>query len=183
MSWELFVVKGDKAIVRGFVHGFVWGAGDPRGVFCEAELPLERESLARFLKLGPHQRLLVRGALAGQLAQAIENAHEELELKLVERRRVQKLSFEAQARVFSQEQAAEIRQLFFETIPSSVAVADVKEEETRDVSAKGAELYAPVHHYEYRASCTFSGPPEDILALHHKLFGRDFIEVGDIHVE
>lgn len=182
MSWELFVIKGDKEIVRGFVHGFVWGAGDPKGVYCEAELPLERESLASFLKLGPHQRLLVKAGLAARLAEAVEKAHEELRLELKQRRPIGELSFQARARVFSPEAAKTILQQFFGELPPGVEVRDKREEQEKDTSAKGAELYAPVHHFEYRASCTFAGPVEAIVELHGKLAGLDFVELEPIRI-
>lgn len=182
MSWELFVVKGDKEIVRGFVHGFVWGAGDPQGVFCEAELPLERESLASFLKLGPHQRLLVRANLAPRLSEAITQAHQELHLELKERRAVAELSFTAQARVFSQEIAEKIKRRFFTELPSGVRVTQKEEQQAKDNSAKGAELYAPVHHFEYRVVCAFAGPVEAILPFHRELAALDFVEVEPIRI-
>lgn len=182
MSWELFVVKGDKEIVRGFVHGFVWGAGDPQGVFCEAELPLERESLASLLKLGPHQRLLVRENLANRLAEAISQAHQELRLELRERRPITELSFEARARVFSHEMAEEIKRHFFAELPPEVKVVHKEEQQTKDNSAKGAELYAPVHHFEYRALCTFSGPVEGLLPFYRQLASLDFVEVEPIRI-
>lgn len=182
MSWELFVVKGDKEIVRGFVHGFVWGAGDPQGVFCEAELDLERESLASLLKLGPHQRLLVRASLAPRLADAIAKAHDELRLELAERRAVSELSFAARARVFSPELAEEIKRRFFAELPAGIRVTQKEEEQAKDNSARGTELYAPVHHFEYRAFCTFAGPVEAILPFRSQLSALDFVEVEPIRI-
>lgn len=182
MGWELFVVKGDKEIVRGFAHGFVWGAQDPSGVYCEAELPLERESLVELLKLAPHQRLLVRANLAERLAEALARTSAELRLELKERREVREVTFEAKARVFSREVAEKIRKRFFAELPPGVEVRNKREEEEKDTSAKGQELYAPVHHFEYRASCTFAGPVEAILGLHKDLADLDFVEVGPIHI-
>ncbi len=182
MSWELFVVKGDKEIVRGFVHGFVWGAGDPQGVFCEAELDLERESLASLLKLGPHQRLLVRANLANRLAEALEKAHQELRLELKERKTVAELLFEARARVFSPELAGQIKKSFFSELPPGVEVRNKEEEQAQDNAARGPELYAPVHHFEYRATCTFAGPVEAMVALHRQLAGLDFVEVEPLRI-
>lgn len=182
MSWELFVVKGDREIVRGFVHGFVWGARDPQGVFCEAELDLERESLASLLKIGPHQRLLVRANLADRLSEAMVKAHPELHLELKERRPISELSFEAQARVFSPELAEEIKRRFFTELPPGVKVAHKKEQQAKDNTAKGTELYAPVHHFEYRAVCTFTGPVEAVLPFHRELSTLDFVEVEPIRI-
>ncbi len=182
MSWELFVVKGTKEIVRGFVHGFVWGAGVPQGVFCEAELDLERESLASFLKLGPHQRLLVQAPLADRLAEAIAQAHRELRLELKERRAVVELRFEARARVFSQEMAEEMKRRFFVQLPPGIKVLQKEEQQAQDNSARGTELYAPVHHFEYRAVCTFAGPVDAILPFRRELATLDFVEVEPIRI-
>lgn len=182
MSWELFLVKGDKEIVRGFVHGFVWGAGDPQGVFCEAELDLERESLASFLKLGPHQRLLVRAELADRLAEAMAKAHSELRLELKERRAIAELSFAARARVFSSELAEEIKRRFFAEPPPGVRVTQKEEQQAKDNTARGTELYAPVHHFEYRALASFTGPVEAILPFHRELAALDFVEVEPVRI-
>ncbi|MCS7182074.1 MAG: hypothetical protein NZ869_03050 [Thermoanaerobaculum sp.] len=182
MSWELFVIKGDRALVRGFVHGFVWGAGDPQGVHCEAELPLEKESLATWLQLGPHQRLLVKSQLAERLAAALGETHEELKVQLQERLPVRELAFHVEARVFSPELAAALQEKLFAHLPEGVEVRDKNESQSQDTAARGAELYAPVHHFDYRVSCTFAGTVEGILDLHRRLSGTDFVKVSPLRV-
>ncbi len=183
MNWELFLVKGDKEKVRGFVHGFVWGAGDPTGVLCEQELSLEKESIASWLFSGPHQRLLVRASLADSLAQALAQASAHLDLSLQSRKPVKCLRFSGQAEAFSPEVAEGLQRALFHHVPAGVAVEEKKEEVERDPGASGTELYAPVHHYRYRAQVTYAGEVTGMLELHQRLAATDFVQVEPIHVE
>lgn len=182
MSWEQFLVKGDKDLVRGFVHGFVWGAGDPEGVLCEEELPLERESIASLLFSGSHQRLLVRKAWAERLAQALENAAQKWDLSLKARQPVRALHFAAKAKAFSPEVAEQLKEALFRKLPSGIAVERESEKEERDPQAKGPELYAPVHHFQYTAEASYQGEVEATLQLHRKLATLDFVEVTPLQV-
>jgi hypothetical protein len=181
MSWELFVVKGDKDVIRGFVHGFAAGAGSAQAVYCEAELPLERASLARLLLSGPHHRVLVQARFAEKLAAALESAASELSLELQSRKPVSKLRFVAKAEAFSPEVAASLQEKLFHP-PAGVAVEHKQEEKQTDRTARGAELYAPVHHFQYRAEVHYAGEVEGILALHRALAATDFVEVSPVEV-
>jgi len=181
MSWELFVVKGDKEVTRGFVHGFVAGAGFPAAAHCEAELPLERESLARLLLAGPHHRFLVDSRLADQLAAAFGQQVCKLGLVLESRRPVKELRFSAKAKAFSREVAESLKNKLL-NLPAGVRLQDTKEAESEDATARGAELYAPVHHFEYRAEVHYAGEVEGIVALHRNLAATEFVEVSPVEV-
>lgn len=182
MSWELFTVKGDKDIIRGFVHGFVSGIGKPQAAYCEAELSLEKESLAELLLVGPHHRVLVEASTAEAFAKALEATSSELGLQLKERRFVRKAHFVAKAKAFSTEVMATLREKLFDKVPSGVDIAEKQEKKEEDASARGTELYAPVHHLQYAARITYQGEVAAILAWHKELSHIDFVEVSPIQI-
>ncbi|MGQ9834961.1 MAG: hypothetical protein ACUVRQ_03130 [Thermoanaerobaculaceae bacterium] len=182
MSWELFTVKGDKEILRGFVHGFVSGIGKPQAAYCEAELPLEKESLAELLRVGPHHRVLVEASTAEVFAKALEATSSELGLHLKERRLVRKARFVAEAKAFSTEVMGTLRDKLLDKLPPGVGIAEKQEKKEEDASARGAELYAPVHQLQYAARITYQGEVAAILAWHKELSHTDFVEVSPIQM-
>lgn len=182
MNWELFTIKGDKEIIRGFVHGFTSGIGKPQAAYCEAELPLEKESLGELLGLGPYHRVLVEASTAEGFAGALEDTSSELGLHLKERRSVKKAGFIAEAKAFSPEVLATLQEKLFHKVPSGVRIGEKQEKKEEDTSAQGAELYAPVHQLEYTARLVYEGEVEAVLAWHKELSHTDFVEVSPIQL-
>jgi hypothetical protein len=51
-----------------------------------------------------------------------------------------------------------------------------------DPEARGLELYAPAHDFEYRASGRVAGPPHATLQLRKKLAATDFVRLGPLEI-
>lgn len=182
MSWELFTVKGDKEIIRGFVHGFVSGMGKPQAAYCEAELPLEKESLAELLRVGPYHRVLLEASTAEAFANALEASSAELGLHLKERRPVRQARFVVEAKAFSAQVMETLCDKLFHEVPSGVRIAEKEEKKEEDASARGVELYAPVHQVQYAARITYQGEVEAILSWHKELSHKDFVKISPIQL-
>ena len=85
--------------------------------------------------------------------------------------------------MYSRTLAEDIRRDLLASPSSTVRVEELSEHEETRPEAHGAELYAPLHEYVYRASGRFIGPFPGILDMRRRATGRDFVTIGGLHLE
>ncbi len=179
------VVDGPDTALRAFAAGFLAGRGEPReAVLHGPDLPLEPGSfgdrLSALLRGGRHEILLVDARLGEALTSALARHADELGIRVTEHVAVAAVSFEFSAETPSREAAARI-DAELANLPAGVTLIDQEREEI-DPGARGVELYAPAHDYQFRAEGRASGALDGVLALHRRLTETDFVTVEPLHL-
>lgn len=166
------IVEGDEKTVSGFIRGLFVGAKNTDWPVFHDELGIESETFAEQLKgwVGLSEQLthlvvdddalnLVRTALADPRCPGIT---------LRDARPVLAATFEFKVKVFTEEAAAAVRDIF-ERVPPDIEVQGWAPTETRrDADAAGVELYSPVHHYRFEGRGVASGPFRRMLYVHEQ---------------
>jgi hypothetical protein len=186
-AWQELIIEGPEQVVRAFVVGVAAGRGlASAGVFghdCDLVPESLGERLKTLLSGGSHHVLLAAEELAAPLSAALARNGAEVGLRLDGRRQVSALRFSFRVEVFSRDLAREIRADLLSSLPAAVKIENLSEGDESHPEAHGAELYAPLHAYVYRASGVFVGQPAEILPLRRRARERDFVTVGGIEVE
>jgi hypothetical protein len=67
--------------------------------------------------------------------------------------------------------------------PPGVRIDGLSESEEKHPEAHGAELFAPLHEYTYRASGRIVGVPDAVIRIWKDARKRDFVEIGALHID
>jgi hypothetical protein len=67
--------------------------------------------------------------------------------------------------------------------PSDVRIEELSENEERHPEAHGAEPFAPLHEYIYRASGRIVGSPDGVIHMYRAARTLDFVEIGALHID
>jgi hypothetical protein len=185
-SWQIIVLEGQDERIRGFAAGFLAGAGmSSDAMLYGPDLPLHPEPLGERLRAAlrgrRHVTLFVREPEAEQVAAAMASAPATLGLRVLERATLVSASLAFNADTPSRDAAAKIHAAL-EALPAGVALVDVEREEL-DPTARGVELYAPVHAYRYRAHGRVVGDLAAVVRAHATLAALDFVTVEPITLE
>jgi hypothetical protein len=185
-DWHELVIEGSEKTVRAFVLGFVAGRGGTERVVFGDDVELHEESRAarlwELLRAGSHSAVFVPETIAQPLAQAIDRHAAETGLRVHEHQVVDAAWFEFRIEIFARDIAQETRAALNALRAHGVTIEDLSENEENHPEAAGVELYAPLHRYAYRASGRISGSISGVLRAWHEMRGRDFVEVGPLHV-
>lgn len=166
------VVEGNEKKVVGFIRGLFIGARIPDWPIFHDELGIQDETLAEQLKgwVGLTEPLthlvvtqpgleLVRSALADPRCHGIT---------LRSAKHIESASFGFRAKVFTEEAAESVRNIF-EKVPAGVHVTGWDPKEVRrGKDAEGVELYSPVHHYKLEGHGRVEGPFRQVLYVHEQ---------------
>ena len=186
-TWHEIVVVGSERSLRGFVAGFVGGRALAEVVLLARDVGAEPESLAGRLRdlvsSGAHHLVLAPAAVAAELAAAIARTGGDVELRVDRHREVTAASFSFAAEAFSPEIAARIEEALHQALPPAVAIEAFDEQERDDGGARGAELYAPTHHYTYRARGRVAGELTGVIEMHRRAELLEFVKAEPIVVE
>jgi len=186
-AWHELVIEGAEEACRAFTIGFAAGRRVTREPVFGRDCGLEHASFgARIRALlagGSHHVVLAAKELAEPLAGALAACGAAAGLRLERRRVVESMHFGFRVEAYARRIANGIRRDLIDNPPAGVRIEDLSESESEDRSARGTELYSPVHAYIYRASGRFVGRPAEILELRKRASGRDFIEIHGLHVD
>lgn len=171
--WHQLGITGSDKALRGFIAGFEAARGKRMEIAIGADLGIEASSLAARVRelVAPGSTLhaiYCSPATAAELAQALGARGREVGLAVSSQCEVLGASFSFQVETFSAEVARAIREQFLEAVPDGVERLEYEAGETRHPDAEGAELYAPDHPFEFRASGTFRGPFPGVVELHRR---------------
>jgi hypothetical protein len=187
VEWDEIVLRGTDDTARAFVAGFLAGRGDAEGsVIFGADVDIEPGSLGQrvcdLLLAGSHKVLLAPEPLAAGLADELVEHGADHGLHLEGCRRIGAASFTVRAETFSRPAATNIRDSLLGSLPEGVRIEDREETEEKHPEAHGADLYAPVHKYTYRASGRIVGPLPGVLEMQRRAKELDFVETGRLHL-
>jgi hypothetical protein len=181
--WHELGLKGPEKVVRAFVAGFTAGHGGGPAIFM-TDVDIDTESLTERLRelfaAGSHHGLLAPEAFAEALAVAVKEEGAEAGIHLERRRVIEAASFPFRVEAYARDVARQLRGALVEALPDGVGVEDLVETEEKNPEARGAELYAPLHEFVYRASGRVRGPLAGVLEVWRRARGHDFAEVGPL---
>ena len=185
--WHEIVIECSEKVLRAFVAGYEVGLGHREGLVLGCDLDLEKSSLTERVRelfdAGSHQVVFATSTVADRLAGTIRRDGAAAGVRLESVREVTGARFVFSAEAYSKDVGAVIHQNLFGEVPEGVTYANREESEEMDPEARGAELYAPMHDYTYKAGATVSGPFPSILELHRRAANLDFVHAGPIHVD
>lgn len=177
------MIKGEPALIKGFVIGFLEGCGDKKETFVEEERIEEDSPLDMILHFFSHPHLVPVIAEAGMvesLCQALQNRKEEIPSKVVSVREVTGAFFEFKYKTFSEEMGKSLL-AFFSNLPPGVQMkAGYKPEEKLTPVGKGVETYAPLHHYELKGSGIIQGEVKETYRFYRQAGLFEVVELGKL---
>jgi hypothetical protein len=186
-GWCELVIEGAAKAARAFMIGFAAGRGAPHAVFVGDDLALEPASLGVRLRdlftAGSHHVFLVPGDLAAPLEAAIRACGADVGLSLERSRPIDSVGFTFRMEAYSPDVAADIRAALITARPPDVRIEGLSENEERHPEAHGAEPFAPLHEYIYRASGRIVGPPDGVIHMYRAVRTLDFVEIGALHID
>jgi hypothetical protein len=183
-TWLEIVVAGSESTLRAFLAGFEAGTGVRLGSVLGDDVGIEHGSLSERVRdlfpPGSHHILIAPVKVADALTGAIESKGGELHLTIASVRPIASASLAFTVEAYNQTVTTQVRQIMFAQLPPGVSTVDLKESEERHPEDEGAELYAPVHAYTYRATGAFAGPLEGILEMHRRAVENEFVTPGHV---
>lgn len=178
--WRELVVEGSEKTLRGYLTGLGATAGKRVEAILGSDLDIEKGSFAKFLAellgAGSHHVVFAPGTVAEELVESLMTVGHEVGLHLASYREIQEARLAFTVELFSKELAIRVRDQLHDSLPEGVTVRGFEEEEDLDPQARGAELYAPEHHYTYRASGTLVGPFPGIAEMQRRARSLEFVE-------
>jgi hypothetical protein len=115
------------------------------------------------------------------LVPALKDAAERLGFRIVTNRRMRSARFSFKFSTYSRDVARDLKRTL-KSLPVSLDLYDFKPKERIDPSARGPELYSPVHDYEYRGRGKLRGEIEPLLKIQAKLDAHTFIDADEIEL-
>ena len=186
-GWCELVLEGAAKTARAFVIGFAAGREAPHAVFVGDDLALEPASLGARLRdlftAGSHHVFLVPDDLAAPLEAAIRACGGDVGLRVERSRVIDSVGFIFRVEAYSPDVAANIRAALIAVRPPGVRIEELSENEERHPEAHGAEPFAPLHEYIYRASGRIVGPPDAIIRMYRDARALDFVEISALHID
>lgn len=172
-SWHQLGITGSDKALRGFIAGFEAARGKRVEIAIGTDLGIEASSLATRVRelVAPGTSLhaiYCSPATAAELVQAFGARGREVGLAVTSQCEVLAASFSFEVETFSAEVARAVREQFLDVAPDGVERLAYEAGETHHPDAEGAELYAPDHPFEFRASGTFRGPFPGVVELHRR---------------
>jgi hypothetical protein len=181
-TYHELVIKGDRGRIGGFIDGFMTVKKITSGVIVASRHPIRIHHLKEMLKFhGDCLNVIVAARHHRALVSAMKEAHD-IECAIVSDTKIKGAHFSFKFHVFNREVATGIRKAL-EQLPSGVTLTDYTPRETIDPSARGVEIYSPVHEYSFEGDGTIRGDIETLLGVHERLAAHTSIETKDIELE
>jgi len=180
--------RGHHHLVRGFVLGFLVGRGLPLAAYFDDDLNFHCHGRMEWIKI--HVGLqtedtfaLISSTALAELQTALSQQPGAICLKLIDTRPVTAASFKFSYTAFTPEDGQRLLDLFRE-LPAGTALSpDYQPEVKVASSAKGIEVYTPVHDYHIRARGELSGAPEGVLRLAAYARKEPLIALGRVNLQ
>lgn len=186
-TWVKIVVGGNQQVLRGFLAGFRAAAGRRfMGAVLGSDVPVATESLTeklqQLLAAGSHHVVLAPAGYAARLVRALEREGGSVGLVAERQAEIAGATFAFTAESFNPADAGRLRRELLEGLPEGVELRDVDVDEQLDPSSRGAELYAPVHHYVFRLAAEAVGSLPGILEMHRRASSLEGASAEPVHL-
>jgi hypothetical protein len=183
------VFEGSYNIICGMLEGFLLGRNINWEWYSSKDSGIETETFTEILKEWAslktrlHHIVLeedFHNALQGAIRERGDLRH--IKLKYTKSARlIKNCSFKFTANAFAKKYGEEIKSIIGSPA-KGVAIEDYTPIEELDISAKGVELYAPVHDYTYRGEGTARGEAGAIIAFRKVLNDHPLVQVSSIRL-
>jgi hypothetical protein len=187
-TYTEIMIKGEPALIKGFVIGFLEGRGDKGDTFVEEECLIEEDSplsmVLHFFTGHPHLvPVIAETGMVESLCKALQNRKEEIPSEVMSMRAVTGAFFEFKYKTFSEEVGKSIL-AFFSNLPDGVRVKEgYKPVEKIIPEGKGVEAYTPLHDYELKGSGVVQGGVKEIYRLYCRAGLFEVVELGKLTLE
>ena len=171
--------SGDQVV--GFVEGFRQGVGYVGPLWFVGREKVDVQGFFEWIRETLHRDTHV--IMPKRLAVAMEAAlldNQTIQVQLTSMREVASAELAFDYVCYSAELATGVRRVVEDDLPDGVRLEDYTNEESRNESAKGVELYGPVHDYELRGRGRYVGGVEGVISMASRLSDQDFIHSGRI---
>lgn len=176
------LIKGDEKAVAAYVDGFMYARGIRKGWYVAGRIPFQLKHVRELIKYhGNVQHVLCAATHKTALVAAFRKASPDYEFELVEARKVRcarfKFSFETANRQIAGRIKRAVRRL-----PAGAKLEEYVPREVTDPSARGAEVYTPVHEYVFKGKGVVAGDIDAVVAAHARLSEVDMVRCADIEI-
>ncbi len=177
------ILDGDEKIARAYLEGFLRGKNIRSGIlFCKDHPICSEHHILGLTFTHGHTHVICLAGIRAAIRSAVKRAPEELSLKLAAERAIRTIAFTFKFETFTKDVGARLKKLFHNP-PKGVTVGDLEEHEDVDPSAKGVEVYAPLHDFRFHGSGKVTGDVEQVLFFHKKMKDMEFVDVSDVRLE
>jgi hypothetical protein len=181
------VFEGSYNIICGMLEGFLLGKNVKWEWYSSKEAGIETETFTEIIKEWASLKTRLHHiVLEEDFYNAFQNSLKErsdlrhVKLKYTKSARlIKSCSFKFTANAFAKKYGEEIKEIIAAP-PAGVIIENYTPVEETDQSAKGVELYAPVHDYTYRGEGTASGEAGAIIAFRKVLDDHPLVQVSGI---
>jgi len=188
ITFTEIMIKGEPALIKGFVIGFLEGRGDKGNTFVEEEGRIEEDSplhmIMHFFSGHPHMvPVIAEAGMVESLCKALQNRKEEIPAEVISVRDVTSAFFEFEYKTFSEEVGKSLL-AFFSNLPSGVRIkAGYQPQEKITPEGKGVEAYAPLHDYELKGSGIVQGEVKETYRFYCRAGLFEVVELGKLTLE
>ncbi len=181
------VFKGKLEAINGMLEGFLLGKDGDWEYYSSVESGIETRTFFESVKdLVSFKTGLQHFILEEKFHHALQKTikekgdHKFLKLKYIkEARNIKSSSFTFSASAYAGKYADEIKSII-SAAPSGVTIEDYNPVEEIDESAKGVELYSPVHDYTFKCEGKAIGEFGDIINFRKKLNDHPLVHLSSI---
>jgi hypothetical protein len=179
-SFYEIIVKGDSKVIRAYMEGFMKSKGITDGIDFGEDHPLDLGHLKEMIKYhGDVLHLVVEAKLRASVDAAIKQSPEDLDIEIVESRRIHRAYFHFKFETANRDVGKRIKRLL-DKLPEGVSLTDYEPEEIVDPDAKGVEVYSPVHEYTFKGKGVIEGEPGSVRDVLEKMIDDEFVDCDDI---
>jgi hypothetical protein len=175
------VVKGDEALLKGFVRGFEVGRSLKGGFWLAGDHPVDLGHLKDRGLRGHCVHAICGAAVRKSVLNAISSATD-CGFEILSDKEIVRAWLEFEFDTFSREAAASIKGIL-KNLPAGLRILAYEPTETVDKDARGVELYSPVHDYRFEGEGRIEGDFEKLLSVRAKLDAIEVAKAGKIHLE
>ena len=191
-SYVKLVFAARERTLRGFAAG--WGTGQgwsseeiARRMIWPDDWHVEGESklhdIIEALTPGQDCVLLMRIDTVDSFLEALQQWEARLAVTLESRETILSASMDFSFKFYSRDEANLVRSIF-QTLPEGVQISqDYDPQEHSDAAAKGNEMYAPAHDYEFSGSGTVHGNLRGVLQVSERAHQHERIKRKPVQLQ
>jgi len=181
------VFEGNFDVICGMLEGFLLGKGAKWEWYSSKEAGIDSETFTEVIKEWASLKTKLHHIiLEEEFHTTLQNTMKErsdlrhLKLKYTKSvREIKNCSFEFTANAYAKKYGEEIKAIIAAP-PAGVTIENFNPVEEMDNSAKGVELYTPVHDYSFKGEGTASGEFGGIIAFRKTLDDHPLVQVSSI---
>ena len=185
-SFYEVVFKGSKKKARGLLSGLQLGWGGDATIFFNYDEGIFHEGVgekvAELIHLKPIDcHVVVDADTCARLKKLKKSINSHLELEILAFRHIRSATLRFDYEAFAPKYLDEIKALL-DALPRGLKLIDCEEKVSSDPSAKGAEGYSPVHHFEAKGEGTIKGRVDLLIEARRALDRHPLISVDEIRL-